>query len=76
MAIHYFVEEKFLLLLFTRFQHKNVSKCHGKYCFKINDEETIKTAGKAEYDRFKHFDRKIKSQFIIEADFESILVSE
>ena len=31
---------------------------------------------KGEYDRFKNFDRKIKSQFMIYADFEIILVPE
>ena len=36
----------------------------------------IKMPKKGEYVRFKNYDRKIKSPFMIYADFESILLSE
>ena len=49
-------------------------KCHIKGCFNINGKETIKMPKKGECIKFKNFGRKIKSPFIIYADFESILV--
>ena len=51
-------------------------KCHIKDCFKINGKETIKMPAKGEYIKFRNFGRKIKSPFMIYADFESILVPE
>ena len=51
-------------------------KRHIKYCFKINGKQTIKMPKKSEYIKFKKFGRKIKSSFMIYADFESILVPE
>ena len=45
-----------------------------KDCFKINGKQTIKMSKKGEYIKFKTFERKIKSPFIIYADFESTLV--
>ena len=51
-------------------------KCHIKDCFKINGKQTIKMPKKGEYVKFKNFERKIKSPFMIYADFESILVPE
>ena len=44
-------------------------KCHIKYCFKINGKQKIKMPKKGEYVRFKNYKRKIKSPFIIYADF-------
>ena len=49
-------------------------KCHIKDCFKINDKQTIKMPKKGAYIKFKDFERKIKSPFMIYVDFESILV--
>ena len=43
---------------------------------KINSKQTIKMSGKGKYIKFKNFGRKIKSPFMIYADFESILVPE
>ena len=40
-------------------------KCHIKYCFKINGKQTIKMPQKGECIKFKSFERKIKSPFII-----------
>ena len=51
-------------------------KCHIKNCFKINGKKTVKMPKKGEYIKSKNFGRKIKSPFMIYADFESILVPE
>ena len=53
---------------------EEILKCHIKDCFKINGKQTIKMPKKVEYLKFKHFERKIKSSFMIYANFESILV--
>ena len=45
-------------------------------CFKINDKQLIKMPKNNEYGRFKNYERKIKSPFIIYADLESNLVPE
>ena len=47
-----------------------------KDCFKINGKETVKMPNKGIYIKFKNLRRKSKSQFMIHAGFESILVSE
>ena len=41
--------------------------------FKSNSKQTIKTLKKCEHVKFKNFDRKVKSPFMIYSDFESIL---
>ena len=51
-------------------------KRHIKNCFKINGKQRIIMPKKVEYVKFKNYERKIKSPFIIYADFESILVPE
>ena len=51
-------------------------KSHIKDCFKINGKKTIKMPKKGEYIKFKDWERKMKSPFMIYADFESILVTE
>ena len=51
-------------------------KCHIKDYFKINHKQTIKMPKKGEYIKFKNFRRKIKSPFMIYANFESVLVLE
>ena len=51
-------------------------KHHIKDCLKINGTQTIKMPKKDEYVKFKNFERKIKSPFMIYADFLSILVPE
>ena len=45
-----------------------------KYCFQINGKQTIKMPKKDEFVKFKNFKRKVKSPFMIYADFESFLV--
>ena len=55
---------------------KDVVKRHIKDCFKINGKQTVNINEKSEHVKFKNFERKLKSSFIIYTDFESILVLE
>ena len=61
---------------FHAFITEEILKPHIKYWFKINDKQTIKMPKKGEYAKLKNCERKIKSPFIIYADFESIVVPE
>ena len=58
------------------FIREEILKHHIKNCFKIKGKQTIKMPIKGEYVKLKNFERKIKSPFMIYADFASILVSE
>ena len=51
------------------FSTEEILKRHIKDCFKINDKQTIKIPKKGEYVKFKNIERKIKSPFMIYADF-------
>ena len=51
-------------------------KRHIKNCFKSNGKQGIVIPKQCKYVRFKNFERKIKSPFMINADFESMLVAE
>ena len=51
-------------------------KCHTKHYFKINGKQKITIPQKSEFVKFENYKRKVKSSFIIYADFESILVPE
>ena len=53
---------------------QEILKRHIKDCLKIFGKQTIKMPKKREYVKFKNFERKIKSPFMIYPDFESILV--
>ena len=44
-----------------------------KDCFKINSKQKIIIPKKDEYVKFKNYERKMKSPFIIYADFESLV---
>ena len=55
---------------------EEILKGHIKYCFKVNSKQRIIMPKKSEYVKLKNAERKIKSPFMIYADFESILVSE
>ena len=55
---------------------EEILKRHIKDCFKINGKQIIIIPKKGKYVKFKNFERKIKSSFMIYADFESILVPE
>ena len=58
------------------FSSEEILKCHIIDCLKINGKQRIKTPEKGEYVKFKNYERQIKSDFIIYADFESILLPE
>ena len=51
-------------------------KRHINDCFEINGKQAIKMPKKGEYVKFKNFERKIKSVFMIYADFENMLLRE
>ena len=55
---------------------EEVLKRHIEDCFKINGKQRIIMLKEKEYVKFKNYEKKIKSPFIIYADFESILVPE
>ena len=55
------------------FIKEEILKRHIKDCFKINGKQRIIIPKKGKYVKFKNFERKIKSPFMIYADFESIL---
>ena len=64
-----------MLLLFKCFTEE-ILKRHIKEFFKINGKQTIKIPKNGEYVKFKNFERKLKSPFMIYVDFERILVPE
>ena len=55
---------------------EEILKHQIKNCFKINGKQTIKMFKKGKYVKFKNFERKIKSPFVIYMDFQSILMPE
>ena len=57
------------------FSTEEILKCQVKDCFKINGKRRIMPK-KGEYVKFRNYERKIKSPFIIYANFESILLPE
>ena len=65
-----------IILCLQAFSTEEILKRDIKDCFKINDMQRIMMPKKDEYVKFRNYERKIKSLFIIYADFESILVSE
>ena len=50
---------------------EEILKQHVKDCFKIYGKQTIKMLKKGAYVKYKNFERKIKSPFMICADFEN-----
>ena len=58
------------------FVPEEILKRHIINCFKINGKKRIIMPKKGEYVKFKNVERKIKSPFMVYADFESILVPE
>ena len=71
--IHYIADKNIFVVIVCKLleQQKN-----WKDYFEITDKQTIKMPKKGEYIKFKNFGRKIKSPFMIYADFECILVPE
>ena len=58
------------------FSTEEISKRHIKDCFKTNGMQMVIIPKNDKYVKFKNYERKIKSLFIIYIDFESILVPE
>ena len=58
------------------FSTKEILIFHVNDCFKINDKQKIKILKKCQYVRVKNYARKIKSPFMIYADFVKALLSE
>ena len=56
------------------FSTKAILKRHIKVCFKFNGKKIIKMPKKGEYVKFKNFKRKIKSPFMIYADFGKVFL--
>ena len=69
-------QRKYFCRCLHAFNKKQIFKHHIKDCFKINSTQTIKMPKDGEDVKFKNFERKIKSPFMIYANFESILVPE
>ena len=67
-CLHSFIAEKY--------RSSTILKYHIKEYFKIDIKQVVKMSKKSKYVNFKSFQRKIKSPFMIYADFESILVPE
>ena len=65
MIIYYIIEKTFLLLLFTSFSTEEMLKRH----IEINGKKRIIMPKKSEYVKFKYYESKIKSSFIICSDF-------
>ena len=55
---------------------EKILKSHINDWFKINGNQMIGMSKESEYVRFKNYERKRKSPFMIHADFENILVPE
>ena len=58
------------------FSKEEILKSHIKDCFKINGKQRFIMSKKGEYVKFRNYERKIESLFMIHADFEIILVLE
>ena len=58
------------------FSTVEILKSHIKDGIKINGKQRITIPKKGEFVKFKNYERKLKSLFIIYADFESILLPE
>ena len=58
------------------FSTEEILKRYIKDCFKIIGKQRVIMPKKSEYVKFKNYERKIKSPFIIYADFGSILFPE
>ena len=69
-------KKHFCLYCLQTFSTEEILNLHIKDCFKINGKQRIIAPKKDEYVKFENYERKIKSLFVIYADFESILVPE
>ena len=75
MIIHYTVEKNIFVVIVYMLQKKYLSVI-SKTALTLFCKQTIKMPKKGEYVKSKNFKRKIKSPFMIYADFKSILVPE
>ena len=77
MIILYIVKKKhsYRYCLQT-FNTEKILKLHINDCFKINSKQIIQMPKEGEYVKFKNYERKVKSPFMIYVDFESILEAE
>ena len=55
---------------------EEIVKSHINECFKINDKQMIHMSKEVRYLTFKYYERKIKSLFMIYADFHIVMVLE
>ena len=70
------VEKTFCRYCLQDFSKEEILECHIKDSFKINGKQKTIMPKKGEYVKLKKYERKIKSPFIIYADFERSLGSE
>ena len=70
------VQKQFCCYCLQTFITPKLLKMYVNDCFNVNNKQIIKMPKKGEYFRFKNDKRKIKSPFMIYADFESIQVPE
>ena len=64
--------KQFLCYCLKAFSAKQMLKSHIKNIFKINGKETIILPKKGIFVKFKNYERKMTSSFLMYADFESI----
>ena len=78
MIIHYITEGNIFVgrYILHAFITEKMLKRHIKDFFKTNGKQTVIMPKKGEYVKFKHFERKMRSPFMIYADFKSTLVPE
>lgn len=69
-TLHHRRKKKFCCCL-NGFGAAKMLKSHVIDCFKINDKQVIKMSEDGEYVRFKYYERKKKSNFLIYVDFET-----
>ena len=76
MIFHSIMEENIFVIVYALSLQKKFLKHHMKDYFEINGKQRIIMPKKSKYIKFNNFEGKIKSPFMIYADFKSILVSE
>ena len=59
----------FAVIVYQAFSTEEILKIHIKNCLRINDKQRIIMLKRGEYNKFKNYDRKIKSLLIIYAGF-------
>ena len=73
---HHGKKKHFYRCCLQAFSTVEILKIHIKHCITIDGKQNIITPRKDKYVKFKNYGRKIKSPFVIYADFESILLPE